>query len=127
MIKYFWRVITVLEIRTEYREGILFVRLEGILVSNTVEFFQKELARWKEEGISNIVFNVMNLEKIDTVGIRSFFDSYQMIHDKDGRGLICGMNHHINQSLKSSRILNYIYEISDELNAIKVMKWSNQS
>lgn len=116
-----------LEIRTEYREGILFVRLEGILVSNTVEFFQKELERWKEEGISNIVFNVGDLKEIDTVGIRLFFDSYQMLQDKSGRGLICGMNHHINQSLKKSRILNYIYEISDELNAIKVMKWSNQS
>lgn len=114
-----------LEITTEYREGILFVRLDGILVSNTVEFFQQELKRWKEEGISNIVFNVNALKEIDTVGIRSFFESYQMIHDKDGRGLICGMNHHINQSLKNSRILNYIYEISDELNAIKVMKWSN--
>ena len=48
-----------------------------------------------------------------------------MIHDKSGHSLICGMNHHINQSLKQSKILNYIYEISDELNAIKVMKWNN--
>lgn len=112
-----------LEITTEYREGILFVRLEGILDSNTVPFFQKELKRWKEGGISNIVFNVFALKEIDTVGIRSFFETIQMIHDKSGRGLICGMNHHVNQSLKKSRILNYIYEISDELNAIKVMKW----
>lgn len=112
-----------LEITTEYREGILFVRLDGILDSNTVPFFQLELKKWKEGGISNIVFNVVNLKEIDSVGISSFFDSYQMIHDKSGRGLICGMNHHINQSLKKSRILNYIYEISDELNAIKVMKW----
>jgi len=28
---------------------------------------------------------------------------------------------------KKYRILNYIYEISDELNAIKVMKWSKES
>lgn len=115
----------VLEITTEYREGILFVRLDGILVSNTAPFFQLELERWKEEGISNIVFNVNELKEIDTVGIRFFFDTIQMIHDKDGHGLICGMNHHINQSLKQTRILNYIYEISDELNAIKVMKWNN--
>lgn len=114
-----------LEITTEYREGILFVRLEGKLVSNTVEFFQRELNRWKEEGISNIVFNLKSLEEIDVSGIRSFFDSYQMIHDKDGHSLICGMNHHVNQSLKQFRVLNYIYEISDELNAIKVMKWNN--
>ena len=72
-----------LEITTEYREGILFVRLDGKLVSNTVQFFQLELERWKEEGISNIVFNVVDLKEIDTIGIRSFFDPYQMIHDKD--------------------------------------------
>ncbi len=117
----------VLEIKTEYREGILFIRLEGKLISNTASFFQLELEKWMEEGISNIVFNVVDLEEIDTVGIRSFFDSYQKIHENDGHSLICGMNHHINKSLKKSRILNYIYEISDELNAIKVMKWSKES
>lgn len=114
-----------LEITTEYREGILFVRLEGKLISNTVQFFQLELERWKEEGISNIVFNVIELKEIDIIGIRSFFDSYQMIHAKDGHSFICGINDYVNHCFKKSKILNYIYEISDELNAIKVMKWNN--
>ncbi len=116
-----------LEIQTEYREGILFVRLEGKLVSNTVARFETEIDTWSSYGISNIVFNVQSLTKIDTVGIKAFFESYQMIRDKSGHGLICGMNNHVNECLKQSKILNYIYEISDELNAIRVMKWNNWS
>ena len=115
----------VLEIKTEYREGILFVRLSGELVSKTVSFFKQKLLEWKEDGFSEIVFNLYDLEVIDTEGIKILFETYQMIHDKSGHSLICGMNHHVNQSLKQSKILNYIYEISDELNAIKVMKWNN--
>ncbi len=115
----------VLEIQTEYREGILFVRLLGKLVEDTVFSLQKEVEQWKQEGFSNIVFNLNDLEEIDLSGIQTFFELYQMIHDKSGHSLICGMNHHVNESLKKYRILNYIYEISDELNAIKVMKWNN--
>ncbi len=116
-----------LGITTEYREGILFVRLNGKLISKTIPFFKQALLEWKEDGFSDIVFNVRYLEEIDTQGIKLFFDTYQMIHDKSGRGLICGMNRHVHQCLKQSKILNYIYEISDELHAIKVMKWANQS
>ena len=116
-----------LEIQTEYREGILFARLEGKLIDKTVSIFQQELNYWKNYGISTIVFNVQSLVEIDASGVQAVFDSYQMIHDKSGHGLICGVNNHVNECLKKSKILNYIYEISDELNAIKVMKWNNWS
>lgn len=115
----------VLDIETEYREGILFARLSGKLESRSISFFKQKILEWKEDGFTDIVFNLHNLEEIDREGINTFFEAYQMIHDKSGHSLICGMNHHINQSLKQSKILNYIYEISDELNAIKVMKWNN--
>ncbi len=118
---------SVLEIQTEYREGILFVRLEGKLVSKTVPIFQKEFEGLIHSGITNIVFNLQDLRMIDMYGIEALFQLYETIHDKSGHSLICGMNHRVNKNLKQSKILNYIYEISDELNAIKVMKWSNQN
>lgn len=116
-----------LAITTEYRKGILFVRLEGCLISGTISLFEKEVNKWMEEGISNLVFNLSRLEKIDTNGIQSLFNYYETVKNNDGHSLICGMNNHINTNLKKSKVLNYIYEISDELNAIKVMKWNSES
>jgi Sulfate permease and related transporters (MFS superfamily) len=117
----------VLAITTEYRKGILFVRLEGSLIFTTISLFEQEVNKWLAEGIYNVVFNLSRVDKIDTEGIRSLLSYYKIINKKDGHSLICGTNNHINTNLKKSKILNYIYEISDELNAIKVMKWNSES
>lgn len=116
-----------LAITTEYRKGILFVRLEGSLISTTISLFEQEVNKWIEEGVRDVVFNLSRVDKIDIRGIQSLLNYYNIIKTSDGHSLICGMNNHINTSLKKSKVLNYIYEISDELNAIKVMKWNNGS
>lgn len=116
-----------LAITTEYRKGILFVRLEGYLISSTISLFEEEVNKWIDEGILNLVFNLSRLEKIDSSGIKSLLTYHKIVNSNDGHSLICGMNNHIDTSLKKSKVLNYIYEISDELNAIKVMKWNNGS
>ena len=117
----------VLAITTEYRKSILFVRLEGYLISTTVSILEVELDKWMEEGIIKVVFNVKELIEIDSSGIQSLLNYSHIINNNNGYSLICGMNHHINADLKRSKILNSIYEISDELNAIKVMKWNNRN
>ena len=116
-----------LAVVSEYRECILFVRLEGDLTAETVSVLDVELNEWLEEGVAKIVFNVSELKNIDSSGIQSMKNYSHVINNKNGYSLICGMNHHINANFKKSKVLNYIYEISDELNAIKVMKWSNRS
>jgi len=116
-----------LAITTEYRKGILFVRLEGSLINSTISLLNSELNKWLGAGINNVVFNLQELDTIDTFGIQSFFSYYQMINGKKGHSLICGINENVNKYLKGTKILSYIYEISDELNAIKVMKWNSRS
>ena len=116
-----------LAITTEYRKGILFVRLEGSLINSTISLLNNELNEWLGAGINNVVFNLQELDTIDALGIQSFFNYYQMINGINGHSLICGINQKLNNCFRSTEILNYIYEISDELSAIKVMKWRSWS
>ena len=113
-----------LTITTEYRHGILFVRLQGHLISSTVSRLNKEIDSWLLGGITNIVFNVVEVDEIDNSGNDALLRYYQIMHKNDGHSLICGVNNHINNNLKKSDLVN---EISDELIAIKVMKWKGWS
>ena len=112
-----------LKIITEYRQGIMFVRLIGRLTKNNIHSFNtKVIDNIKNGGICNVVFNVKSLKEIDIKGIHMLLYSYELCKQNDGCTLICGNNKYIEPKIKKSRILNYIGEISNELTAIKIIK-----
>ena len=111
-----------LNVGTEFRKGILFVRLRGHLNKNTISKLNKKVTRIvKQNGIRNIVFNFTNLKSIDIKGINTIFYNYELCRDNEGRSLMCGNNENIRKKLKNSRLINYVYETTDELNAIKIL------
>lgn len=111
-----------LTVTTEFRKGILFVRLKGHLTKDTVNKLNKKVTRIvKENGIRNIVFNLSNLKSIDMKGINALLYNYELCKSNDGISLLCGNNDKIQGKLKRSRLINYIYEITDELSAIKIL------
>ena len=111
-----------LTINIEYREEIMFVRLKGELTKDTVAKLDKKVTNKIENlGICNLVLNVTNLKLIDYKGINKLLYNYEIVKNNKGKILLCGNNLNIKNILKKSRILNYIYEISDELCAIKII------
>ncbi len=111
-----------LNVSTEFRKGILFVRLKGHLNKNTISKLNKKVTNIvKENGIRNIVFNFANLKSIDIKGINTIFYNYELCKNNNGRSFMCGNNDNIRNKLKRSRLINYVYETTDELNAIKLM------
>ena len=111
-----------LNVGTEFRKGILFVRLRGHLNKDTVPKLNKRVTKIvKENGIRNIVFNFTNLKSIDIKGINSIFYNYELSKNNEGISLFCGNNDNIRNKLKKSRLFNYIYEIKDELSAIRIL------
>jgi len=111
-----------LTVGTEFRKGIFFVRLKGDLNKNTISKLEKRVTNVvKKNGIRNIVFNFTNLKSIDIKGINSIFYNYEIIKENKGKSLLCGNNDRIRKKLKASRLINYVYEISDELTAIKIL------
>lgn len=111
-----------LNVGTEFRKGILFVRLRGHLNKDTIYKLNKRVTKVvKENGIRNIVFNFSNLKSIDVKGINTIFYNYELCKNNDGRSFMCGNNDNIRKKLKKSRLINYIYETSDEISAMKLL------
>ena len=111
-----------LNVGTEFRKGILFVRLKGHLNKDTIDKLNKRVTKVvKENGIRNIVFNFSNLKSIDVKGINAIFYNYELCKKNEGRSLMCGNNDNIRKKLKKSRLVNYIYETSNELTALKIL------
>ena len=111
-----------LNVGTEFRKGILFVRLRGELTKDTIGKLNKRVTKIvKDNGIRNIVFNFSNLKSIDIKGINAIFYNYELCKNNQGRSLMCGNNDNIRKKLKRSRLINYIYEIPDELSATKIL------
>ena len=111
-----------LNVGTEFRKGILFVRLKGHLNKDTVYKLNKKVTKIvKENGIRNIVFNFTNLKSIDIKGINAIFYNYELCKNNEGRSMFCGNNDKIRNKLKRSRLVNYIYETNDELSAIRIL------
>jgi anti-anti-sigma factor len=111
-----------LNVGTEFRKGILFVRLKGHLNKDTVTKLNKRVTKIvKLNGIRNIVFNFTNLKSIDIKGINTIFYNYELTKQNEGVSMFCGNNDNIRNKLKKTRLVNYIYEIKDELSAIKIL------
>ena len=111
-----------LNVGTEFRRGIFFVRLKGHLNKDTINKLNKRVTNIvKDNGIRNIVFNLTNLKSIDIKGINTIFYNYELCKNNEGRSMFCGNNDKIRNKLKRSRLVNYIYETNDELSAIRIL------
>lgn len=106
----------------EYRKGILFVRLNGRLVKDTVHFINNRLISIIEQDkLDNIVINVEELQEIDYKGINFIFYIYEMCTKNNGRLLMCGLEDELRKKLKRNRVLNYIKEIENELESFHLI------
>lgn len=113
-----------LEIELEFKKGILFVRLNGILNKQTLNNFKNEVTKLiKETGIRNIVFNMSNLQDIDLDGIEELYNNYKISKDNNGSTFVCGLGdtNKINKTINMSRLLKNVEKTRGELEAIKII------
>lgn len=112
-----------LYIDTEFRKGILFIRLSGELTKNTVDKLNDEVTTLiKDNGIKNIVFNIKELNIIDMKGINTLLYNYELIKKQKGACCLCGIeNNLVRHRINNSRILKYMYEAGDELGAFNII------
>jgi len=107
----------------EFRKGILFVRLEGILDKENSDKVKKNLFELvKKNAIKYVVLNVEKLSSIDSIGIKSIQKNYEEIAKNKGKFIICGMHQEpVKKSIKSSDLYRHLYETSDELGAFNLI------
>ncbi len=97
-----------LDINTEFRKGILFIRLNGYLNKDNLH---KVI---KIRGFNYIVFNIDNLYAIDTYGIDFLLNINKKLQKEKGKLLICDKNYH------KDYIFGKIPKINNELEAFKL-------
>ncbi len=111
-----------LEVTKEFRKGILFVRLKGILNKDTVSYLNKEVTKLVADmQIQNVVFNIQELESIDMSGVNALLYNYNLCKDVNGISMLCGVNNNIKDLINKSSIKD-MFQINDELTAYKVIK-----
>jgi len=109
----------VLDINFEFRKGILFIRLSGILTRATIVDFDSMVTTLiRDNGIRNVVFNVSDLDKIDLKGISRLFYNYELCKKNRGVSLLCCIdNVNIHDKIESSRLFKYMLDVDNELSA----------
>ena len=102
-----------LNVRYNYINNIMYVKLKGILTKDTVYKLNKKVTSIvKENEIYNLIFNLMDLKYIDIKGINTLFYNYELCKNNNGNTYIYGINNNIKNKIKSARLMNYIHEIS---------------
>ena len=98
----------------EYRKGILFVRLKGNLTANTAPKFEEyAIPIIKDYGIKYIVYNLSELNCLDSSGEQALIKGGDEAKVNDGKVLI--VNNRINSCLDYTNV-------SNELVALDLLK-----
>ena len=110
-----------LDIDIEFRKGIVFIRLSGILNKTTVSKLNDEVTDMiRDNGIRNVIFNISEVTYIDIKGINTLLYNYELCSQNKGKILLCGINNNeVREKILNSRLLKYIKEMPDELSASK--------
>ena len=110
-----------LEITKEFRKGILFVRLNGILNKDSVAYLNKEVTKLVADmEIHNVVFNLEELKAIDMDGVNAILYNYNLCKDNNGISLLCGVNKSI-KNIVNHNLCN-MFQIKDEMKAINMVE-----
>ena len=101
-----------LKINTKFYDGIMFIRLDGILSKKEVYKFKKEVTNIiRENKIRKVVFNLANLNYIDKYGINSILQS-----NINNNNLICNTTKEL-----SNKFRTYNFKIAEnELEALRL-------
>ena len=102
----------------EYKDGILFVRLNGSLTKNHRFRINNYLVSvLKKHKIKYLVCNLKEINDIDIMGIESLLNLKCVMKTNKGKMLLCGLHSRIAQYLKPLKIPR----IENELLAVEYL------
>ncbi|MDD6879384.1 MAG: STAS domain-containing protein [bacterium] len=111
-----------LNIDLEYKKGILFLRLNGILSKKTSFILEDSIKNMVEKvGIKYVLINFEKLDNIDTNGIASIIESYNKYIKDNGKLMICGYEDNVKIKIENSELLKYAYNTTNELKACNLI------
>ena len=111
-----------LNIDLEYKKGILFLRLNGVL-NKTTSFILKDAIKRivNGAGIKYLLINFENLDEIDGEGISTIMNSYNEYLKSNGKLMVCGYNNNVRINIEKTKLKDYALELNNEKSAINLV------
>ena len=110
MINLYTGVISLLKINTEFRKGIMFIRIKGSLTRENIDSIEYEDFKY-------VVFNLDNLLSIDSYAINYIIKYNDKMLKDNGKLIICENSN----SLSGNLFKNRIPIIDNEIKAFKMI------
>lgn len=108
-----------LDIDMEFKQGILMVRLKGILTKDTAHILKEDLELViKESGIKYMLLNLKKVDYIDKIGLETIKKSYHDIVKNNGKLILCGIN---KLFYYNNAITENLYQINEEITAYEII------
>lgn len=108
-----------LDIDMEFKQGILLVRLKGILNGDTVNLFKSDFEMViKDNGIKYVLLNLKGLNYIDNYGLEVIKKCYSEIISHKGKLILCGIERLFSYNKK---IFENLYQVNEEIMAYEVI------
>lgn len=112
-----------LKIKLEFKKGILFIRLDGILNKKTIDVFDNEvLSVVLVNKLKYIVVNLDEVYEVDERGIDALKELNDIIYKFHGECALCSLtNNNVKRQIKEYDYTNDFYEFENELKALGMM------
>lgn len=95
-----------LEVNMCIKQDTIFTRFKGELDEMSVKDIRIKLADiLRKYDIKNIVFNLHDLDFMDSSGIGMIIGRYNQIHEKNGHIILCELNNNIERIVLMSGLL----------------------
>lgn len=101
----------------EFRKGVLFIRLRGVINKNTYNDYDEIISMIKDNGIKNVVINLEKVYKMDLKGINLLFYTYEVVKQNKGILMLTNINSLIKDRIDKSHILRYVKVIEKEIDS----------
>ena len=112
-----------LNVEYEYRKGILFIRLYGQLTQNSLKKIKNEIINIIDRsGVTNIVFNLKNIIRVDNYGLKEIYEIYQNIKKKGLIYFLDSDSKTVNSILKQNSFYGFMNFIETEVKAFNLIK-----
>lgn len=110
-----------METEIDLKNGILYIRVSGVLVGNKVNKFECEVLPIVLSLESKYVtINLKDVDLIDSRGINSLIKVADSVNKFKGKVVLCDLNEYIKEIFKHSDIFDYCYKSSNEKTSVGV-------